>query len=708
LMRILKPREMKTLLFIPFLILSTILTAQSNFSVMAPAPNLSVAGFPLAPNATSSDAFHRCVFLIHRYELLPVSQGTINSVSLQITSGTGSIPVTGSFTLYLENSADGIMNKGWTWSSISAPMTPAFIGTMTIPANGPALIPLTLTAPFKYTGQSLYVGFNWASTGPFANTSAGFACNGAMNALGYTGDVYWLYSVSTSAAPSASMSGVFPIRPSLIFSGVTNVANDLEVLDLEAPGHLATSVNSQTVYSTIANTGTTTASNVTLSLKASGSNTFNTTQVIPSIAPGSTALAGFTGYNPQVNGLSTMTVSILNADQNLANNSIQGQQLLSCDLVSHAPPGLFFVGNVGPWFTGIVATKHTLSASVGVKGVDLRVGWGNVTAGQNMYAVIADQAGNILATGVTTSISPGTTVHLPFGSTQMLTAGTTYYIGAAQLTSFTYPFACAINNTFAPEAYYELPLAGGTPVILSNSFGLYLDLKAVLDKPTPFVSVSSNTAVCSGTPLTLTVAANGTYTWSANSTNSSVVVYPTTLTDYSVYAQNSNCIDMRKITVNVIPLPAVSIKGATTACKGSFVTATVTPKGGLFTGAANSTGLVTTAQAGTVQSYYTVKNTATGCSNTATLSTIVVSCTGLADNEQSSFNVYPNPATQAFTIASGRDLELKMTNQLGQVIATFTVRAFEDHKVMVDGLPEGIYFLTGDEGMTVKKIIVQN
>lgn len=58
-------------------------------------------------------------------------------------------------------------------------MSPAYIGTYTVPAAaGAATITLPLTTPFNFTGDGLYVAWEFESTGPFATTAASLAsCN---------------------------------------------------------------------------------------------------------------------------------------------------------------------------------------------------------------------------------------------------------------------------------------------------------------------------------------------------------------------------------------------------------------------------------------------------------------------------------------------------------------------------------------------------
>ena len=49
-----------------------------------------------------------------------------------------------------------------------------------------------------------------------------------------------------------------------------------------------------------------------------------------------------------------------------------------------------------------------------------------------------------------------------------------------------------------------------------------------------------------------------------------------------------------------------------------------------------------------------------------------------------------------------------MVNELGQIVKTLVLESVNEHKVSVNGLAEGIYFITGASGNTVfnQKIVI--
>ncbi len=66
------------------------------------------------------------------------------------------------------------------WSDITATMTRVYAGPFTIPDTaGP--VDVTLSAPFRYSGRSMYVAYEFQSPGPFTTQNAVFASNTNFN-----------------------------------------------------------------------------------------------------------------------------------------------------------------------------------------------------------------------------------------------------------------------------------------------------------------------------------------------------------------------------------------------------------------------------------------------------------------------------------------------------------------------------------------------
>lgn len=90
---------------------------------------------------------------------------------------------------------------------------------------------------------------------------------------------------------------------------------------------------------------------------------------------------------------------------------------------------------------------------------------------------------------------------------------------------------------------------------------------------------SSNSVICSGTTVTLTLNGANSYTWSTGVVNSNILVTPSVTTSYSVTADLSACLGTTltsAITVSVVSTPTISISASSsTICSGQTTSLTV-------------------------------------------------------------------------------------------------------------------------------------
>lgn len=113
----------------------------------------------------------------------------------------------------------------------------------------------------------------------------------------------------------------------------------------------------------------------------------------------------------------------------------------------------------------------------------------------------------------------------------------------------------------AAQTYYNFISDSGTPASTNQTSAIYSAngggdcftmvlagmyfktncLTCTLTPNTPTLSiVSSSNVICTGNSATLTASGATTYTWNNNSTGASIVVSPTTTTQYLVYSTNAN------------------------------------------------------------------------------------------------------------------------------------------------------------------------
>lgn len=237
----------------------------------------------------------------------------------------------------------------------------------------------------------------------------------------------------------------------------------------------------------------------------------------------------------------------------------------------------------------------------------------------------------------------------------------------------------------------------------------------VTPAPSLTITPSIGFAICAGNTSTISASGATTYSWSTNSTSSSIVISPTVTTSYSVTGSAPGCADdVAVIDVTVHALPSVSLTiGASTICamNGSLAL-TGSPSGGVYSGVAVTGSLISIANAGTFTPMYSYTNSVTGCVNTATAQLIVSVCSGLNSESliSNGLNVFPNPNNGSFTIESGNVLvkTIEITDVTGRVVYS-TISSLEKINVDMNNMANGLYNLkiSSDSGTSMIKIIKQ-
>ncbi len=145
---------------------------------------------------------------------------------------------------------------------------------------------------------------------------------------------------------------------------------------------------------------------------------------------------------------------------------------------------------------------------------------------------------------------------------------------------------------------------------------------AVVVNPLPNIAIAGSD-VCPGATATLTASGGATYVWSTNETTSSIAVTPATATTYTVTGTNNNgCVNTAQFTVNILPIPTVSIVGTDTICAG--LPTTLTASGGTsYVWSNNSTTAAITVSPSVTTTYTVTVTGANGCTNTSNIEVFV-------------------------------------------------------------------------------------
>ena len=257
---------------------------------------------------------------------------------------------------------------------------------------------------------------------------------------------------------------------------------------------------------------------------------------------------------------------------------------------------------------------------------------------------------------------------------------------------------------------------------VTNSCGFVLSQGAKLSvtQALSINSVLSDTSVCKGNSLTLTINVSGSdvqYRWYKDttvlSTNATLSISNIKLTDSGAYyvevSNNCGLLVSNVVTVSVTDAAVVSVErvsGDTLRAKvtGSFTTLSWYVNDSLITGAADT--LLVATKSGS----YTARVTSgSNCQNTST--PYIHALTGLAtNNSRDRIILYPNPASTIVYISglSGQHGSIRVADLLGKQLLE---RELLNTTLQLDvsELPAGMYVIQiqTEKGLSVEKIQIQ-
>ncbi len=504
-----------------------------------------------APNGNSSHSAMRSCFLIRATELSALTGTNITNFGFYLLNGTSTIPVTGNFTVYLQNTFDVTYNKGLSFSAALTGMTSVYSSTMTLPVSaGATSINLTLSPNFTYHGGGLYVAIDWSSNGPF---DASFVTYDANNAL--ANGCASSASTSTSIpAPNALTATAF--RPACLIGAANTATNEVSVTRLIAPGSVAQSLNTaQNITIEVKNGSIGTLNNIPVTMNVTGANTATDTQTISTLAGGSSTTITFSTFNPQNSGMNAISISVP-SDQVISNNSRTWNQKVTCSTFANTPPEAnTFTTGIGLTNPNTLVNKIKAPANASLAGLRLAVANATANPGNNIYGVLFDAAGTLIAYTNTITIGStmlGTFVNFDFATPQALTAGTDYHIGMGQPASGYFPLGAYSGTATVFTDYFIIPQGGGAPTpVNAGIFGF----EAVFTSTNPVLTITpSKSVICKGESVTLTAGGGSSYVWNNNAGTPAIAVSPTISTGYTVTGTDANgCVNSKTYTQTVAP-----------------------------------------------------------------------------------------------------------------------------------------------------------
>ncbi|MFZ1529686.1 MAG: T9SS type A sorting domain-containing protein [Ferruginibacter sp.] len=420
--------------------------------------------------------------------------GSIEKISFKVTQ-LGTPTTFNNVSIYFKN-VPSSTTSFTTGTYSTAGYTLVFSGPVTLSALG-FTNTITLTTPFvRNAGDNLQMlverADNSTHTGFIYQTSNGNSINISLpTTRRYNGTV--ALSGTTSLAASA-------FRPALRL--IREYTTDIAVQEVYTLSKLPIP-NSTPHFITaqIKNFGSSTVTNLNVTLDITGANTFSNTQVIPSLAPGASQLVSFAAFSPSIEGLNIVNVSVP-TDDFPQNDSKSQNQVVNENTWSYIKDGENFGTTTGSSSTIDYAAKFTTSNATSLTQVRLHIFanpgrlykiafWTATGAGGSPGTLIWESPVNLTTfLGYNLVVLP-TPVPIPAGS---------FYAGVRQVTtnsniglSFQYE-----NPLRTGTFYYTIP-SGGTWVDMSGSFTTRYRLAI---EPSHILAVNAATTNISGAAAT--------------------------------------------------------------------------------------------------------------------------------------------------------------------------------------------------------------
>lgn len=177
------------------------------------------------------------------------------------------------------------------------------------------------------------------------------------------------------------------------------------------------------------------------------------------------------------------------------------------------------------------------------------------------------------------------------------------------------------------------------------------------------------------------------------------------------YCPGAGMANAGSATISILTAPSVSVSGTKTICVGQKMTYTASGASTYSWNTGTQSPTLSLTPSTTTSLVYTVTGKNSNACTSKVVFTVTVSrCAGLEDFllGQSHLSIYPNPNRGEFVIEADANLDLKLTNELGQIIREFNVGAGAGNSQKIEGLSKGIYFISEKNTAAAKgyKIIV--
>jgi gliding motility-associated-like protein len=552
---------------------------------------------------------------------------------------------------------------GGTWStsnSALATVNPT-TGYVTGVAQGAVTITYTVTNSNGCVNSSstvVNVGIGLTAMVPLTGNNT--MCAGTTTQVSHplAGGIWYSSNPTVAVVSNTGLVTGISAGTSVITYEITNAAGCASAVNLTM------TVNAQPTASITASGATTFCQGGSVTLTASPGTTYawNTGETSPSIivASSGTYTVVITGANGCTTASIPKTVVVNPIPMVLITPSSSTTFCQGGSVVLTSTPGTSY-----SW-TGISATTQSVTVSAtGNYAVTMTNSLGcSATSAIMPVSVGTIPAATITASGPTTLCQGGTvTLTAGYGVSYLWSNGA---ITQSIVVSTANNYTVTVTNSFGCSA------TSAPTTVVVNSL------------PVASITPSGPTTFCQGGNVILTASAGTSYLWSNGLTSQSITVNTSGTIDVKV-SNASGCVSTSSavtVTVNALPLAAISNVGPTTFCQGGSVTLLATPGTSYLWSGNNATTQSNTIS--TSGNYTVTVMNAAGCTATSTPTTVTVNPIPVATITPSGPTTFCQGGNVVLTAGPATGVTYLWSN--GLTTPTITVNTTGNYSVVVTSL----------------------
>lgn len=405
------------------------------------------------------------------------------------------------------------------WTNATTPMTLVHNDSLKITNQGGAYdVPFVGGSPFAYTGQGIYVGWEYSnSTGVLSsfNTTVSTNANTVIKNSNGVDSLRFILSFSgksnlTTTALQSRLQST-NLRPETRL-GSTSLKDSVAVVAVYALGKTAPNFQSPTPISAlIFNKSNTNATYpVTLTVKDQKTNIVRLTETKNlTVAAKDSGMVSFSSWSPSLLEKDTIAISIpTQVGENVINNNTKAYlQTVTQSYIGYDDGSSAIASSGFSTGSGLLLNKHSMKGCGRV--ISAQIYLSESAKNHAFYAVVLNSAGVLVAQSPAfTSDSLATNTYQSFYfNTPPSFQNTDFYIGLAQASSVIGYMPVGIQWEDAKTrvgAYYRANLDGTGLIDYPKQGRLMIEAEIVPSGLEP--SISGNLVLCSGSTTTLTAA----------------------------------------------------------------------------------------------------------------------------------------------------------------------------------------------------------